>query len=475
MADTTEPPVKKKRGRKPKVKTEADKVPDEPKIPKKRGRKPKVKTDEDAPPKIPGKRGRKPKIKTDEGPKILKKRGRKPKDISVGNVDNNINEHDSDNIIIHLPISSKVIKNTMDDDLLTYNPVLDVPRPHETISTGKVDSYQFISQKNNPHDGTLVGEGHKPVTEYCQYPFDEKQQAIFDILDDFEDTPSVDSVDNINKLDDEYSISHTEGWFIKKTTQPESDVKDVCKIMKHIKRQRDIEKDAFTSKTSNSTVEKCNIQFDESNKTSCWPTSTSIYCWWCCHPFTGPPCSMPCEYKDDTFRVFGIFCSPECAAAHNFEDTSYGHDIWERYSLLNFLYRKIYSNKTIKIKLAPPKQILKVFGGHLSIKEFRINNANYNKTYKLVIPPLISIIPIQELTGIDNGYSSVNDKKYFVNIDKELINDDNSLRLKRTRPFNSDKNTLDKCMLGPNTVSSNTASYNIPSSNIASSNISYEQ
>ena len=148
MADTTELPVKKKRGRKPKVKTEEDKIPDEPKIPKKRGRKPKVKTEEDIQPKIPGKRGRKPKIKVDEGPRILKKRGRKPKDISTGN-NNNINDIDSDNIIIHLPINSNVIKTTIDDDLLTYNPVLDVPRPHEIISTGKVDSYQFISQKNN--------------------------------------------------------------------------------------------------------------------------------------------------------------------------------------------------------------------------------------------------------------------------------------------------------------------------------------
>jgi hypothetical protein len=162
---------------------------------------------------------------------------------------------------------------------------------------------------------------------------------------------------------------------------------------------------------------------------------------------------LPCDYKNDTFKVFGVFCSPECAASYNFDDVNSGCDIWERYSLLNLLYKKIYNDKNIKIKLAPPKQTLKIFGGHLSIKEFRINNTNYANTYKIIIPPLVSIIPIQELTGIDNGYSSNNDKKYIV-IEKDNIKEDSSLRLKRSKPFNSNKNTLDKCMLVSNTSQS---------------------
>ena len=59
---------------------------------------------------------------------------------------------------------------------------------------------------------------------------------------------------------------------------------------------------------------------------------------------------------------------------------------------------------------------------------------------------MVSIIPVQELTNADNGYSSVTDKKYF--IEKDKLNDKSSnLRLKRNKPFNSSKNTLEKCML----------------------------
>ena len=189
------------------------------------------------------------------------------------------------------------------------------------------------------------------------------------------------------------------------------------------------------------------LQFNEANKTNdSWPLSTSIHCWWCCHPFDGAPCGLPYEYLDNKFHVYGIFCSPECAASYNFDNTT-GDEIWERYSLLNFLYRKIYNDNNIKIKLASPRQILKIFGGKLTIKEFRQLNSNYLKTYKLIIPPMVSIIPQQEFNCIDKGFNSNLDKKYVTIKKTDISNNNNTeLRLKRSKPFISDKNTLEKCM-----------------------------
>ena len=456
--------VKKKRGRKPKNTVnvsdtncldtkETDSIKVDIKIPKKRGRKPKIKDpNEVEKPKVLQKRGRKPKIKDpNEPPKIPKKRGRKPKDKAVVQVTSNINT-ESDNIIIHLPINTSNLKRNMDDELLTYNPDIKEPLPYE--NSNNIENLQFISQKNNKNNKELTGEGPDPSTEYCAYPFDEKQKSIFEILDDESNDKSEEILNNINKLDEEYEVNHIDSWY---DTANESNKKlnknnEVLSIMNHIKQQREIDKEQFSCKLNKNNVEKCLIQFNESNKTSKWPTSTTIHCWWCCHSFEGPPCALPCDYKDSSFKVFGVFCSPECAAAYNFNDIHTGYDLWERYSLLNFLYRKIYNDNNIKIKIAPPKQTLKMFGGHLSINEFRINNTNYNNTYKLIIPPMISIIPVQELTSIDKGYSSVYDKKFF--IDKDKLNDNSSaLRLKRSKPFNSNKNTLEKCMLMSNNVS----------------------
>jgi hypothetical protein len=59
---------------------------------------------------------------------------------------------------------------------------------------------------------------------------------------------------------------------------------------------------------------------------------------------------------------------------------------------------------------------------------------------------MVSIIPQQEYNYIDHGYSSQMDKKY-VAIDKNKIsNSGDGLRLKRSKPFISSKNTLEKCM-----------------------------
>ena len=137
----TDAPVKKKRGRKPKDKSKEIAETIEPKIPKKRGRKPKVKTEEELKPKIPGKRGRKPKDKSNIEPKIPKKRGRKPKETAVGIINTTVNDQESENIIIHLPIQSKNIKTNMNDGLLTYNPTLTEPSPYEDNITGsKIDT-----------------------------------------------------------------------------------------------------------------------------------------------------------------------------------------------------------------------------------------------------------------------------------------------------------------------------------------------
>ena len=462
----------KKRGRKPKIKDtdndnqDLDNV--EIKIPKKRGRKPKVKEDTSDDKPIQKKRGRKPKIKViNEEPKIPKKRSRKPKEKIIQPQNINNNHIANDNIIIHLPINSRNIINTVNNDLLSYNPILNEPKPNEiSYNSIKTDNLQFISQeKNTNSNNSLKGKGICPSTEYCQYPFDEKNSDIFEMLEDLnqsDDCEPEKKIENINSIETNHNIEHIDNWHKKneEDISNKNNQDNVNSIMDNIINQRNIERSNYSSKTNKSNVEKCLIQLDESNKTSKWPSSTSLHCWWCCHPFEGPPCALPCDYNNETFKVLGIFCSPECAASYNFNDTNSGYDLWERYSLLNLLYRKVYNDNNIKVKLAPPRETLSIFGGHLSINNFRMNNTNYNNTYKLIIPPLISIIPIQELTEIDKGYSSNQDKKYIM-IDKDKVKQDgDTLRLKRSKPFNSNKNTLEKCMFKSLDTESNISDIN---------------
>lgn len=447
----------KKRGRKPKPKTLDSSI--SPKLPKKRGRKPKPKSEELSP-KIPKKRGRKPKPKMDISvSKTPKKRGRKPKEKSYYIVkDSKNNDIESDNIILHLPINSKnVIQNSKEAELLTYNPNINEPQAWQAdiIGGNPIDSVAYINDNiNNTNNQNLTCS----QTNYSHYPFDEKENDMIDAILDSDD--EIDSkeeseacskksinTDLQNNIVNNILISHKNEWFENNPNNTNNKVskmdtyQEIINIMKE-SRRKDIEN--FSSKTSENQVEPMLIQFKEASRTNTWPTSTSIYCWWCCHPFEGAPCALPYKYNESIFDVYGVFCSPECAAAYNFDNYE-GEDIWERYSLLNFLYRKIYNDKNIKIKLAAPRQVLKIFGGTLSIKDFRSQNSNYNRTFKIIVPPMISIIPQQEYNFLDNGFTSKITKK-IIPIEKNKIVSSEELRLKRTKPFQAAKNTLEKCM-----------------------------
>jgi len=405
--------VKKKRGRKPKPKPLEPVV----KIKKKRGRKPKPKPLEPVV-KIKKKRGRKPKPKTDEDlkPKVLKKRGRKPKNqiYKLKNLSNlsNLNIDKNQNIIIHLPI--KAISNSAsykEKELLTYNPDLSNPEPNDINN----DNYKYI---NDTKDNT---------SEYNKF-YSLKEQNILDDLNSNEDNESKnDTPINDFKINNDYNIEHLGKWY----KPSNNDNSDINKIMENIKEQRDINKSNYSISNTDNKVEKCLKQLEEYNINNEWPLVTSVYCWWCCHPFKNRPCCLPCKLSKNVFKVVGIFCSPECSAAYNFSDINSGYDNWERYSLLNFLYKKAY-NANVKIKLAAPKNTLKIFGGALTIKQFRENNINYNNTYRLIMPPLISILPIQERVNLNN--TSIKVKK------------NNNLKIQRSKPTHNNTNTLEKCM-----------------------------
>ena len=132
---------------------------------------------------------------------------------------------------------------------------------------------------------------------------------------------------------------------------------------------------------------------------------------WCCHSFKNREYHLPLKYIHNEFIVYGQFCSPECAASYNFNDVIEYSDPWERYSLLHALYFDIYSSSTIQ--LAPPRLSLDIFGGHLSIDQFRDINNSSLKYYKISLSPIkhIKLFTIKssvekpkhaESVGLDN-------------------------------------------------------------------------
>lgn len=186
-------------------------------------------------------------------------------------------------------------------------------------------------------------------------------------------------------------------------------------------------------------VENLLEQFYEANKKNVWLSHTNVYCWWCCHPFNNQPVSLPIRLHNNKFELMGCFCSYNCACSYN--NVFSGGKVAERNSLLHTMYRKLHNVKNVVIKPAPPKEILTVFGGKITIDEFRkdsfINNFNVSINY----PPLISIIPQMEVISTNqnkNTFVPINSKKI------EII--EKNKKVKMTSTIKNSKNTIDSYM-----------------------------
>ena len=155
---------------------------------------------------------------------------------------------------------------------------------------------------------------------------------------------------------------------------------------------------------------------------------TDIACWWCTHNFDTMPCFIPEKLLDNTYHVFGCFCSFNCAAAYNLQmENSY---MWDRYSLLKKLCNTIQGNNN-EITIAPQREVFTKFGGVLTYEEFRKNCRTCIKEYRFIMPPMTSIVPL-----IEEGYTD----STKVNVSLAELNKRGALR--RKNPLPNVKNTL---------------------------------
>jgi hypothetical protein len=125
--------------------------------------------------------------------------------------------------------------------------------------------------------------------------------------------------------------------------------------------------------------------------------NNNSHCFWCCHSIDNIVYSMPYNYDsiNDSYFVFGSFCSLQCANAYNFSVHGSSDKVWEINSWIQMLGKRYGFTNTIRP--APSKYLLKMFGGNLTIDEFREAHIKADKTYVLNIPPMISINSSSEI------------------------------------------------------------------------------
>jgi hypothetical protein len=181
-------------------------------------------------------------------------------------------------------------------------------------------------------------------------------------------------------------------------------------------------------------------EFEEKSKSGEWPSNTSVHCYWCCHRFNNAPFGLPVRYAGDQFHVVGCFCSLECACAHNFASKESIDECLNRYSLINMLAHRLGLGRSVRP--APNRLSLSMFGGHLTIDEFRA----FTGTGRQVIvnsPPMMTVT--QQVEEVHE--SDMRSEYKYIPLDNERVSRyQEKIRLKRTKPLVNFKNTLDHTM-----------------------------
>jgi hypothetical protein len=165
-------------------------------------------------------------------------------------------------------------------------------------------------------------------------------------------------------------------------------------------------------------------------------------CFWCCHKFAWSAVLLPISYDGykDIYTCEGHFCSPECALAYVYADNKISDATrWNRHSLLRTLYADLYKNRCLSP--APPRTLLRMFGGPLDIEQFREYTYGENNIV------LSEMHPIRLLFPSMNVQAPIRDIKKYVSLSTEAVEKaSEQLRLKRSKPVNVNVPTLDMCI-----------------------------
>lgn len=164
----------------------------------------------------------------------------------------------------------------------------------------------------------------------------------------------------------------------------------------------DLDNDKNTSNNSKSIYEKIEtLSYNLHTNNVCDKKSA---CFWCTYDFDNTPIYIPKYELNNSYNVYGCFCSPECACAFLMNDKDIDNaSRFERYQLLNNIYCKIY-NYNKNIKPAPnPYYTLEKFYGNLTIQEYRKLLKN-ERLLLIVDKPLTRILPELYDENNDNNY-----------------------------------------------------------------------
>jgi hypothetical protein len=209
-----------------------------------------------------------------------------------------------------------------------------------------------------------------------------------------------------------------------------------CQPAETVAESREPEIDYYTLKST------FLVQFKDSSDVKQLPQHSDAACFWCCHTFTHRPVVLPIRDTGEHLLVTGNFCSPECATSYLFDMRQDSHTRWEQFALLHRVYGDACHGT---IYPAPARNALKLFGGSLSIQEYRALIHSHKVRVDIHLPPMVSILATMDTKPID-FYDASLTKNVTETVKERLQKAEEVLRLRRTKPLKAFESTLDACL-----------------------------
>ena len=183
---------------------------------------------------------------------------------------------------------------------------------------------------------------------------------------------------------------------------------------------------------------------------STWPTDPKTWCWHCCHPCGKPPIPVPVAYDErkNIFTVRGAFCSWGCMKAYARDSFSSNRCSLLSIHMAAFRKRCQPGSRMTHTRPAPPRCLLDVFGGKLTIEEFR-NASLDGDTYTILPPKMLPYIQIVEERRASDKARIPGKQDLTVSVDFQDVSGKNeTLRLRRVTSTKkaSNSNMLERAM-----------------------------
>jgi hypothetical protein len=174
------------------------------------------------------------------------------------------------------------------------------------------------------------------------------------------------------------------------------------------------------------------------------PDLKESVCWWCCHEIPdGQLLRLPYKHdpQRDRFLLMGAFCSWGCMKTFNLDRNGVNHGGIVCQNILLYRKKLCGTRYSLGVQCAPNRFALKMFGGDMSIEEFR----SYGSGEKMIHLP-DEFKPCQILEKPKYEMKSTPQETKMQEIQNSTTSNE-TLKLKRTKPLKRDTgNTLEKSL-----------------------------